>query len=82
VARLEGAAVGTVGRRAGVAATGKAAIGGGWRWSITLEWSGVGTASNIFGEGTLETQAILKFGLGRYSLLKTRTKCQPRKHDP
>ena len=31
--------------------------------SLTLEWSGGGTVSNIFGEGTLETRAILKYSL-------------------
>jgi hypothetical protein len=35
----------------------------GWGLPLTLEWSGGGTASNIFGEVNLETRAILKFGI-------------------
>jgi len=32
--------------------------------ALTWEWSGEGRGSSIFGEGTLEARAILKFGLG------------------
>ena len=35
--------------------------------ALTREWSGEGRGSSIFGEGALETRAILKFGLGRNS---------------